>query len=63
MLLNYIIGDVSVLKAFYCIVVSGTFDRDPIECKEYPTEDQILQAIKDQGGETARVEKRYKIIS
>jgi hypothetical protein len=52
-----------VLKEFYCIIISGRFDRDPIECEEYPTKEQIMQAIKDQGGETARVEKRFKIVS
>lgn len=49
------------LKEKYFLIVSGNFERAPIEYEEHPTEDEIKQAIKDLDGKSAKVEKRFVI--
>lgn len=48
-----------MLKKKYYLIVSGAFDRDPVIFKEYPSDEDIIKAIREKGGKTARVEKRY----
>ncbi len=48
-----------VLQEKYYLVVSGSFDREPIIFEDEPTEQDIVNAIKEMDGESARVEKRY----
>ncbi|WP_336863680.1 hypothetical protein [Peribacillus frigoritolerans] len=51
-----------MLKEVYYLVVSGSTDREPIECESYPTEEEIKKAIKKAGGTTARIQLRYKLV-
>jgi hypothetical protein len=51
-----------MLKEVYYLIVSGAFDRKEIEFENFPTEEQIIEAIKEKQGNTARIEKRYKLI-
>jgi len=48
-----------VIQEKYYLVVSGSFDREPIVYDVEPTKDDIANAIKENKGESARVEKRY----
>ena len=48
-----------VLQERYYLVVSGSFDREPIVYDVEPTNQDIASAIKELNGESARVEKRY----
>ena len=47
------------LQERYYLVVSGSFDREPIVFYDKPTKQDIASAIKEMNGESARVEKRY----
>lgn len=47
------------LKEKYFLVVSGNFERTPIEFDEYPNQDDIVKAIKELDGVSAKVEKRF----
>jgi hypothetical protein len=52
-----------MLKEIFCLVVLGElFEKQTIEFDKPPTKEEILKAIKELDGKTARVEKRYKII-
>lgn len=50
-----------MLKEKFFIVVLGTFEREPIVKDAYPTDKEILEAIKTLNGNSARVEKRYVV--
>ena len=47
------------LKEKYFLIVSGKFDREPIVFSEKPSDEEIVDAIKKENGESARVEKRF----
>lgn len=47
----------------YFLVISGSFDRTPMVFDVKPTEKEIIEAIKINDGESARVEKRYVLKS
>ena len=48
-----------VLQERYYLVVSGNFDREPIIYDVEPSSQDIINAIKEMNGDSARVEKRY----
>jgi len=52
-----------MLKEKYFLIVSGAFDREPIVYDEEPTENDIVDAIKNSKGDSARIEKRYVLKS
>lgn len=54
---------VLALEEKYFLVVSGEFDREPITYDSHPTEEEILEVIKEKKGKSARIEKRYVLKS
>lgn len=48
-----------MLKEVYFLIVSGKFDRAPIQSETYPTDKEIADAIKNHNGTSAKVEKRF----
>ena len=53
-----------MLKEFFILIVSRSFDHDDFNFDNYPTDVEILEVLKRQEeGSIARVEKRYKIIN
>jgi len=50
-----------VLQEKYYLIVSGAFDREPIIFDKYPSDEEIIQAIKDKKGSSAKIEKRYTL--
>ncbi len=47
----------------YFLIVSGSFDREPIIYEEQPSQEDILKAIQKMDGNSARVEKRFVLVS
>jgi len=56
-------GITLVLEEKYFLVVYGSFERAPIEFDRHPSEEEVIQAIKDLDGKSAIVEKRYVLKS
>lgn len=50
-------------KLYYLIVCGSNYERAAIECENYPTEQEIITAIKKYQGISARVEERYKLLA
>lgn len=49
------------MEKVYYLIVSKTHDREAIRYTTEPTEEEILKAIKEHGGTSARVEPRYEL--
>lgn len=49
-----------MIKETYYLIVSSTFDREPIRFPLYPTDKEIENALTQHNCGSARVEKRYE---
>ncbi len=43
----------------YYLTVLGSFEKGTMQFDDYPTKEEIIDAIKKANGESARVEKRF----
>lgn len=50
---------VTMVEKKYFLIINGTFDRDPVIFEEFPTTEEIANAIISLRGVSARVEERF----
>lgn len=43
----------------YFLIVMGTFERKTIELDHSPTDEEIIHAITEENGKSAKIEKRF----
>lgn len=57
-------GVLQMLKEFYVLIISRSYDYDTFEFENYPKDSEIMDILKQQTeGSKARVERRYMLVN